>query len=199
MSEFDSRAQDWDKNQMHIDRAEAIASAMLDMVPITHKMTALEYGAGTGLLSFCLKDRFADITLMDSSQEMVRVTQGKIADQKIEHMRVIWFDLEHTDYDHKFDMVFNQMVLHHVNDVDVILKKFYSLLTPGGYLAIADLYAEDGSFHGPDVKVHWGFDPAKLAKSLKSMGFNNTEYKTCYSVTKDSGKSYPIFLLVAQK
>ncbi len=29
-----------------------------------------------------------------------------------------------------------------------ILEKFHDLLNPSGYLAIADLYPEDGSFHG---------------------------------------------------
>ena len=116
MSSFDARARDWDKNRIHIERSEAIASAMLDTLPLTSKMNALEYGAGTGLLSFCLKDQFAEITLMDNSQEMVRVTQEKIADEKIEHIRALWFDLEHADYEHRFDIVFNQMVLHHVID-----------------------------------------------------------------------------------
>ena len=199
MSSFDARARDWDKNRIHIERSEAIASAMLDTLPLTSKMNALEYGAGTGLLSFCLKDQFADITLMDNSQEMVRVTQEKIADEKIEHIWALWFDLEHTDYEHRFDIVFNQMVLHHVIDVETILKKFYALLNPGGYLAIADLYTEDGSFHGPDVKVHWGFDPDKLTEALKSIGFKNVGYKTCFEIKREGGKNYPIFLLTSCK
>ena len=78
MSEFDSKARDWDKNQLNVNRSEAIATALLTRLPITDKMTALEYGAGTGLLSFILKDRFAEITLMDNSQEMVKVAQSKI-------------------------------------------------------------------------------------------------------------------------
>jgi hypothetical protein len=67
------------------------------------------------------------------------------------------------------------------------------------YLAIADLYTEDGSFHGPDVKVHLGFDPNKLTETLKSIGFKNIEYKTCFEVKRESGKNYPVFLLIAKK
>ena len=80
MNEFDIKAKDWDKNQMHIERAEAIALAMLNTISIEEQMTAIEYGAGTGLLSFNLKDRFSKIILMDSSREMVRMAQQKIAD-----------------------------------------------------------------------------------------------------------------------
>lgn len=91
------------------------------------------------------------------------------------------------------------MVLHHVNDIEAIFNKFYSLLNPAGYIAIADLYTEDGSFHGPDVEVHRGFDPDKLAEILKLTGFKNTEYKTCFEIKREPDEKFPVFLLVAKK
>ena len=62
------------------------------------------------------------------------------------------------------------MVLHHVGDIDTIIKKFHDLLNPGGYLAIADLYSEDGSFHGEGFHGHRGFDPVSLAALLQKQG-----------------------------
>jgi tRNA (cmo5U34)-methyltransferase len=199
MSDFDARAREWDKDKMHMERSVAIASELKNMIPAGNEMKALEYGAGTGILSFLLKDRFAEITLMDSSNEMIKVCQEKAEFYQTQHIKPIWFDLEHKDYDEKFDIIFNQMVMHHVNDVESMLKKFHALLNPGGYLAIADLYTEDGSFHGPDAKVHLGFEPANMAKTLESIGFKNVNFKTCFVLKRDSGKEYPIFLLVAQK
>jgi len=96
-------------------------------------------------------------------------------------------------------VIYNQMVLHHVNDYEAIINSFYSLLNPGGYLAIADLYTEDGSFHGPDVKVHLGFDPDKLTEFLKTAGFKKIKYETCFEVKRESGRKFPVFLLVAKK
>jgi tRNA (cmo5U34)-methyltransferase len=199
MSDFDARAREWDKDKMHMERSVAIASELKNMIPAGNGMKALEYGAGTGILSFLLKNRFAEITLMDSSNEMIKVCQEKAEFYQTKHIKPIWFDLEHKDYDEKFDIIFNQMVMHHVNDVEAMLKKFQALLNPGGYLAIADLYTEDGSFHGPDAKVHLGFEPANMAKTLESIGFKNVNFKTCFVLKRDSGKEYPIFLLVAQK
>lgn len=199
MSEFDDRALEWDKDKMHMERSVAIASEIERMVPLRHSMKALEYGAGTGLLSFLLKERFSEITLMDNSQEMIKVCKAKTEYNKATHIFPLWFDLEHEDFDGAFDIIYNQMVLHHVNDVDVMLSKFYSLLNPGGYLVISDLYTEDGSFHGPDVKVHWGFDPDKLTEILQHHGFKNTEYRPCFEVKRESGQKFPLFLLVAQK
>jgi tRNA (cmo5U34)-methyltransferase len=199
MSEFDTRAREWDKDKMHTDRSVAIAAELEKMIPLDHSMKVLEYGAGTGILSFLLKDRFSEIILMDSSQEMIKVCLEKAYYYEADHIKPIRFDLEHSDYASTFDLIYNQMVLHHINDIETIFKKFYSLLNPGGYLAIADLYTEDGSFHGPDVKVHLGFEPEMLKESLKSIGFKNIEYKTCFEIKRDSDKKFPVFLLVAKK
>jgi len=199
MSEFDARAREWDKDKMHMDRSVAIAAELETMIPINPFMKALEYGAGTGLLSFLLKDRFAEITLMDNSQEMIRVCAEKTEFYQTNHILPIWFDLEHKDYNHHFDIIYNQMVLHHVNDHEALIYTFYSMLNPEGYLAIADLYTEDGSFHGPDVNVHLGFDPEKLSEILRVAGFKNIAYQSCFEVKRESGLKYPVFLLVAQK
>ena len=199
MSEFDTRAREWDKDKMHIDRSVAIAAELEKMIPLNPSMKALEYGAGTGLLSFLLKDRFAEITLMDNSQEMIKVCVEKTEYFKTNHILPIWFDLEHKDYDDRFDIIYNQMVLHHVNDYEVLIYTFHSMLNPGGYLAIADLYTEDGSFHGPEVKVHLGFDPENLTEIFRNVGFKNIEYQTCFEVKRESGAKYPVFLLVGQK
>jgi len=199
LSEFDARAREWDKDRMHMERSVAIASELEKRIPADQPLRALEYGAGTGILSFLLKDRFTEIVLMDSSREMIRVCEEKAAYLDATHVKPFWFDLEYNDIDGKFDIIYNQMVLHHVNNVETILKKFHSLLNQGGLLAIADLYPEDGSFHGPDVKVHFGFDPVVLIESLKKKGFNHVEYKTCFIIKRPTGLEYPVFLLTALK
>ena len=199
MSEFDTRARDWDKDKMHIDRSMAIAAELEKMIPLNLSMKALEYGAGTGILSFLLKDRFSEITLMDNSQEMIKVCIEKAEFFGASHIHPLWSDLEHQAFDGTFDIIYNQMVLHHVVDYEAILKTFYSLLNPDGYLAVADLYSEDGSFHGRDAKVHPGFDPEELAKILKRAGFKCVDFRKCFEVERESGTKYPVFLLVAQK
>ena len=202
MSEFDARARDWDKNQRYIDRSEAVAKEMLQTIPFKKNMKALEYGSGTALLSFALKDQFEEIVLMDNSREMTVVTAEKIASQNIQNMNPLFFDLEHQDYNGKFDVIYSQMVMHHVSDIDAMLMKFHGLLNPGGYLAIADLYAEDGSFHGEGFNGHKGFDMENLQNRVSSKGFIDLKYKQCFVISKHaedgSTNEYPLFLLVAR-
>ena len=105
-----------------------------------------------------LKDRFSEITMMDSSREMVNATQEKIQAAAAKNMKSLFVDLEKEDFTCEFDIIYNQMALHHVCNIDSILGKFHFLLSKGGYLAIADLYKEDGSFHGEGFNGHNGFD-----------------------------------------
>ena len=203
MSEFDKKARDWDNNPMHWDRSETIAKNILEMIPVHNKMKALEYGAGTGILSFILSDKLGEITLMDNSKEMVEVMLEKTKTSEVKNLKPLFFDLEHFDYQgQKFDLIYLLMVLHHVSDTDLLLNKFYSMLNPGGYVAIADLYAEDGSFHGDGFTGHNGFDVTKLQKDLENIGFASVKSKNCYKVKRDvNGQSidFPVFLMVASK
>jgi len=203
MSEFDNKARDWDNNPRHIERSEAIAKALLETIPLHKNMKALEYGAGTALLSFILRDRFDDITLMDNSREMTQVVMEKIASENVKNMNPLLFDLEKEDFNGKFDIIYTQMVLHHVGDIDAIFNKFHALLNTAGYLAIADLYPEDGSFHGAGFSGHTGFDVEVLANKLNNIGFKNIQHHQCHILNNEDEAgnitAYPIFLLTASR
>lgn len=201
---FDKIARDWDKNQITIKRTETIASELRKVIKPKNGQTAMEFGAGTGLLSVALKDLFSEIILIDSSSAMVCVTIEKLAEEKIQHLTPIFFDLEKEDYTAKtFDCIFSQMTLHHVLYVEKIISKFYKLLKPGGLLAIADLYEEDGTFHDREFNGHQGFIPVDLVKSFEKSGFKDVSYKPCFEIVKpdghNMGKSYPLFLLIGKK
>ncbi len=195
MSEFDARARTWDADRMHIERSEAIAAEIIKLLPPDRKMQALEFGAGTGILSFQLRDKFSEIVLIDSSREMIRVCEEKTSHFDTSHIYPLWMDLENTEYYNKFDIIYTQMVMHHVKDTDLMLNKFHELLKPGGILAIADLYTEDGSFHGPEVEVHKGFDPSALTAQMEKIGYIGCDHKTCFVIKREGGREYPVFLL----
>lgn len=202
MNSFDEHARDWDKNEMHLDRSVAIANALEKMIPLHHSMRALEFGAGTGLLSFLLKDKLSDITLMDNSKEMIKICEEKVIFYKVNHIHPVWIDLEHSDYSTKnvgFGLIYSQMVFHHIKNIEPVFKKFYNMINPGGYVAIADLYKEDGSFHGSDTDVHNGFNPGKLISLLEKIGFKNGKFETCFEIIREPNRKYPVFLLVTNK
>ncbi len=202
INEFDIKAAEWDQNKMHWDRSVAVTNQIKKLIPLNKQMVALEYGAGTGIASFLLKDSLKEITLMDTSSEMVKIMNEKIKAEKVKNLKTLNFDLELADYKRvRFDLIFTLMVLHHVTDIENIIKRFYYLLNPGGYLAIADLYSEDGSFHDKNFTGHNGFEVEVLSDQIRKLGFVNLKHTRCYTIqrkiSETETKNFDIFLLIA--
>ncbi len=204
MNHFDQAAKTWDGNHTHWERSEAVAQKIIQKIDLHPDLTALEYGAGTGILSFLLKDSLKEITLMDNSYEMVKVMEEKIHNSQTAHLKPLFFNLETTDFrSNTFDLIFTQMVLHHVENINAIISKFYQLLNEGGHVAIADLYIEDGTFHGEGFTGHRGFDVESLSQILGNTGFKNISHEQCFVMKrpteKGETKEFPIFILIATK
>jgi len=200
---FDNKAREWDSNPVFQDRANRIADAIRAAVALNTSMTALDYGCGTGLLSFPLKDALGRITLKDSSAGMLDVLREKIAAQDVTNMTVRQADLTADPLPkERYDLIYSAMTLHHIPDTEHILAIFHTLLNPGGWLCIADLDQEDGSFHGPQFDVHHGFDRASLAAKAGQAGFGPIDFRTVFEIIKpqaDGERAYPVFLMVARK
>jgi hypothetical protein len=91
------------------------------------------------------------------------------------------------------------MAFHHIPDVDAMLRSIAGCLAPGGWIAIADLETEDGSFHDESVP-HLGFDPASFLVNMQQAGFKAVSHERVHIMQKPpGGRSYPIFLAVARK
>lgn len=200
---FDSKARQWDDNPVFRERGLKIAEAIRKAVPLHRHMSALDYGCGTGLLSFPLRDELGAILLADSSSGMLDVVAEKIAAQGVTNMTPVKLDLLiDPPPAQRFDLIVSAMTLHHVPDTDHILRIFHDLLQPGGTLCIADLDQEDGSFHGPEVDVHPGFDRGDLSLRATQAGFSDMQFQTVFSIAKEyetGTRNYPVFLMTARR
>lgn len=204
MTHFDERAKDWDSDPKKVERARVVAEAIRAALPLSTEMTALEYGCGTGLLSFALQADLGQITLADTSQGMLDVLGEKIAAAGVTNMHPVKLDLAtDTVPAVRFDLTYLLMTLHHIADVKDMLGKFHAILKPNGYLLVADLDKEDGSFHSADlVYEHKGFAHDELQQMVEAAGFGNVRFSTAYEIKKkvgDGEKTFPVFLMVAQK
>jgi ubiquinone/menaquinone biosynthesis C-methylase UbiE len=201
--DFDAKAQEWDNDPVKLERAAAVAAAIRNRVRLSPDLSALEYGCGTGLLSFALSGELGSITLADSSAGMLAVLREKIAASGADRLRPMRLDLTVDPLPaERYDLIYTLMTLHHVSDVDRILRDFHALLRPDGALCIADLDREDGSFHGAGFDGHHGFEREALRDRLARAGFGEIQFDTCYMMRKPQGegvREYPVFLAVARK
>jgi ubiquinone/menaquinone biosynthesis C-methylase UbiE len=204
MTNFDERARDWDSDLTKVERARAVADAIRKVIPLSRGIHALEYGCGTGLLSFALQQELGEITLADTSQGMLDVLREKIAEAGVTNMLPVRLDLITDPLPaERYDLIYSLMVLHHIHDTDTVLRKFYDLLEPNGYLLVADLDEEDGSFHTDGTTdVHKGFRREALRRLVENSGFQDVHFSTAYEIRKtiaDKEKTFPVFLMKARK
>ena len=203
MNNFDEEARNWDANPLRVARANAVAAAIRARLPLAPPVRALEYGSGTGLLSFALRPWLSHITLADSSPGMLAVLAEKVAAAGATNMHPLPLDLT-TDPTpaERFQLIYTLMTLHHIADTDKILRDFHTLLEPGGWMCIADLDREDGSFHEPGFDGHAGFDRSALAEKAAQAGLTNITFCTVFRMPKVAArrkKDFPLFLMTARK
>ena len=199
-SSFDARAQTWDDDPRRRKLAESVFAALERAVPLRADMAALDYGAGTGLLTLALAARVRRVLAVDSSAGMLAVLaqKARAGGAPVETL--------HADFAQDplpagpFDLVASAMTLHHVADVDLLFRKCFALLAPGGRIALADLDVEDGSFHGANAAGvhHLGFDRAALARQLAAAGFADVRFADAARNEKN-GRAYTVFLAVGRR
>jgi len=203
MNEFDQKAQQWDAKPVRVERAQAVAAGIKAALPLSASVTALEYGCGTGLLSFELQPYLGHVTLADSSSGMLGVLREKIAAANIRNMTPVQLDLMIDPLPaERYQLIYTLMTLHHIPDTDRMLRAFYQLLDAPGYLCVADLDTEDGTFHEDEFHGHLGFDRDALSTQARRAGFQSIEFSTAFHMIKNVKgvhKDFPIFLMVAQK
>jgi ubiquinone/menaquinone biosynthesis C-methylase UbiE len=202
MTTFDKAASAWDDEPSRVALARGVSSAIIKNIPLTKGMKALEYGCGTGLVTLNIAPYVNKIMAIDASEGMLSVLREKIKKFGVKNVIATPLDMTMTGpLDDRFDLIYTSMTLHHIKDITGILKTFCQMLNPGGFMAIADLDLEDGSFHGKGAPApaHNGFDRNEIIGILKSLGLKNLKAGTAHEMQRVSAdgkpRLYPIFLV----
>ncbi len=202
--EFDNYAKTWDSDK-RITRAKTIAEEIIGSIENSGQSSAMEFGCGTGLISFNIYDKFKSVALVDSSEEMINILKSKINKYNADNMTPYLLDLSKGDVlQNKFDVIYSSMVLHHIDDIEGIIEKLYGLLNSGGCLCIVDIDEEDGSFHKnyPEFRGHNGFNQEALKNILSKGGFKDVESNTFYydhKIIEGEKIDYSLFLIKGKK
>lgn len=195
----------WDRDARKVAMSRAFARALRARIPLCAHWSALEYGCGTANLAVALAPELARIVAVDADHAMLSHAAAKLAGLGLDHLTAIEADLLSDPPpelpDRPYDLVFSAMVLHHMENVELLLQRLAERIVPGGHLALFDLMAEDGSFHGDGTIPHHGFDPADLAGWLCGAGFTRVKFDTVHEIERPqpdgSTRSYPVFMVHA--
>lgn len=195
---FANKANSYEADKNRVNNVANIANTILQKINLQPAMHIMDFGSGTGLLLEKIAPYVSKITAVDISQSMNRQLRSKQDSLPCE-LDIVEMDLAQTELPTSFDGIMSSMTLHHIQDIDAMLGKLLSNLNAGGFLAIADLDTEDGSFHKEDTGVHHcGFDRGALEARVRQAGFVDVETRDASIVSKPYGQ-YNVFLLTASK
>ncbi len=195
---FKDKAKDWDVNDTIKQLSLAVGKSMIENIEFKKNMQAMDFGAGTGLITSQIAQHVDQITAVDVSPAMLEQLSEKLSSHK--NIKILCHDLTKNTLNEKYDLIVSAMAMHHVEDTDNILKQFSAILKNGAQIALADLDKEDGSFHPADIQgvYHQGFERDAFADKLKQHGFTDIKVTTAHQVPKNE-KAYPVFLVTATK
>ena len=198
---FNKRAKEWDAKPERVKGAMTFVNKIQEFLPQNIKdYSLLDYGCGSGLVSFGFANDVKIIKGLDFSSGMVDVYNEKASKIGFKNIQASLHDIDKESLEEKqFDIVATNMTMHHITDTTAFIKKLTSSLKSGGKLFIADLDIEDGTFHSDNTGVvHFGFDREKLIAAFKEAGLSNIHIETLQSIPKPH-RDFEIFFITGTK
>ncbi len=186
-----------------LERSKKIIEKLVSVLPIDKNWKVLDVGIGTGNTAVYLSPHVKEIVGTDLSTGMLEVLGKKIKELGIDNIRYYKKDILKEDFEEKdFDLIFNAMTMHHIDDPEKAISRFKEFLKPEGYIAIVDLYKEDGTFHADNADVkHFGFDFDEVKRWFEKENVELVYLDNIYTIEKErEGKKreYPVFLAVGK-
>ena len=195
---FAHKSKSWDMNSKRVKNAKVISDGIIRNIDLKPTMKVMDFGAGTGLLSYFIAPLVDTIVAVDNSPSMLEMFREKEAEFDCK-TDILELDLSNRTIDEKFDGIISSMTIHHLKDTKELFKKFYNMLEVGGFIAIADLDSEDGTFHSDNVGVfHFGFDREALEQIATEIGFKNIHFELASTIKKPHC-DFSVFLMVADR
>ncbi len=198
MSRFDKLSSQWDLNPRRVESALKTTRKIKDLIDIKDR-DILDYGSGTGLVSFDFFEEAKNIVAMDNSQGMLDELKRKITEAKITNITTSLHDAN-IDFlpKNSFDLIVTAMTLHHIKEPSIFIQNAKKALKKEGYLAISDLESEDGTFHshGNDDVEHFGFDKEQIRTLFEEAGLEMVYLETNETINKH--QDFNVFLAIGK-
>ena len=194
---FKDKAQTWDKGSTRVNGAKTIADAISKNIKLESHMQLMDFGVGTGLLGFEILPQVDKILGIDISQKMLEKLDEKNSPKQYIETRNV--DIIKNPLEESFHGIISSMTLHHVENLELFFQMIYKNIHPNGFIAIADLEAEDGTFHSDNTGVfHFGFKEDALCKIVTNAGFKDVKIENINTINKPH-RDFGVFLLTAKK
>lgn len=170
---FNENAQSYDMQRQKLipcyDDFYGIAASLAEVS--NDRPAVLDLGAGTGLFSSFILQKYADarLTLIDLSESMLDVAKNRF--ENMPNVQYFVGDYTTFDYPERYDLVISSLSIHHLSDSEKkdLYRKIYSILNRGGIFVNADQVLGRTDFLESLYKSDWktyvehsGLAPAEI-------------------------------------
>ena len=184
----------------------ALRDLIIDKYPPAPGTQVADIGTGTGYLARVLAPKVAHVTAIDSSTAMLEVAGMDLAANGIENVSLVEGDAHELPLgDASQDMVYANLLLHHLAEPQVALKEMHRVLKPAGRVVLTDVKRHYHKWVKDEKFDLWmGFEAEEVQDWLDEAGFKGIEVLDLGCNCRTSNKAgmtveIPMFLATAEK
>lgn len=173
---FRARGAEWDEMTALGLPAAAVEQALLDIAGPAPCGRVLDIGTGTGRVLELLGPRAEAGLGIDASPQMLKLARTRLAQAGLAHCTLRQADmyrlpLPDGSATSGFDRTVLQMVLHHAEDPEAVLREAARVTRTGGKIIVVDL-AQHAAHDLAETLAHRhrGFAPARMRAMLQAAG-----------------------------
>ncbi|MEI6503294.1 MAG: methyltransferase, partial [Armatimonadota bacterium] len=140
---------------------------------------------------------FIDITQRKKAEEELKKARKEAELANVEPVKL---DLEQQEWQGEpFDVIVSNMVLHHIQNVELVVRRMAGALVEGGWLAFADLDGGSEDFHADNTGImHFGFDKDQRQALCQQAWLTEIRTVEALRIPRD-GKEFPVLLTLGRK
>ena len=188
-------------------RAWHVRKAIRGLFRSSDNIKIFDAGMGFGQYTYFMSKHFknSDILSVDVKDEQVRDCQNFFHKLGIKNTRFEVADLTKINYQNEFDFILSVDVMEHIVEDELVFKKFYYALKPGGKLLVntpsnlggSDAHdSDDESFIEEHARN--GYSKEDITSKLERAGLKVTHFSYSYgkfgTVSWRLGIKYPILI-----
>ena len=175
---FERVAVDWDSMRLaYYD--ERVIEKMAEVSGIGPASQVADVGTGTGFVAAGLAPRVERVVGIDSAPAMLEVARENLRALGASNVELVVGEASRLPLqDGAVDAAFANLVLHHAEDPEAMLREMARVVRPGGTVAITDEVAHPYAWMREEHADVWlGFERGQVGRYFAAIGLEDYRYE----------------------
>jgi ArsR family transcriptional regulator len=175
---FERVAGDWDVIRLaYYD--ERVIEKMAEVSGVGQASQVADVGTGTGFVAAGLSPRVERVVGIDNAPAMLEVARENLKALGASNVELVVGEAARLPLeDGAVDAAFANMVLHHAEDPEAMLREMARVVRPGGTVAITDEVAHPYAWMREEHADVWlGFERGQVGRYFAAIGLEDYRYE----------------------